>query len=138
MVKSPRVYVRDSGIVHALLGLESLDDVLGHPVSGASWEGHVIENLLSCAPPNSRAGFYRTTAGAEIDLVMTLPKGRLWAIEIKRSLAPKASKGFWLACEDLEPEARFVVYPGGERYPLKEGLDAIGLLELMGLVMEFN
>lgn len=131
MVKSPRVFVRDSGIVHALLGLESLDDVLGHPVAGASWEGYVIENLLSVAPANVRAGFYRTSSGAEIDLVLALPKRGLWAIEIKRSLAPRPSKGFWLACEDLRPDASFVIYPGTERFPLGDGLEATGLADIM-------
>ena len=132
MVKSPRVFVRDSGIVHALLGLESLDDVPGHPVAGASWEGYVIENLLSAAPANVRAGFYRTSTGAEIDLVLALPKRGLWAIEIKRSLAPRPSKGFWLACEDLRPDAKFVVTPGAERFPLGDGLEATGLADIMG------
>ena len=131
MVKSPRVFVRDSGIVHALLGLESLDDVLGHPVAGAGWEGYVIENLLSVAPTNVRAGFYRTSAGAEIDLVLAIPKRGLWAIEIKRSLAPRPSKGFWLACDDLRPDAKFVVYPGAERFPLSDGLVATGLADIM-------
>jgi len=134
MVKSPRVFVRDSGIVHALLGLETLDKLLGHPVVGASWEGYVIENLLSTAPANAQAGFYRTSAGAEIDLVLSMGDGRLWAIEIKRSLSPQPSKGFWLACDDIRPDARFVVYPGAERYPLKDGLEAIGLAEIMGLL----
>ncbi len=131
MVKSPRVFVRDSGIVHALLGLETLDDVLGHPVAGASWEGYVIENLLSAAPTNVRAGFYRTSSGAEIDLILALPKRGLWAIEIKRSLAPRPSKGFWLACDDLRPDAKFVIYPGTERFPLSDGLEAIGLADIM-------
>ncbi len=131
MVKSPRVFVRDSGIVHALLGLETLDDVLGHPVAGAGWEGYVIENLLSVAPTNVRAGFYRTSAGAEIDLVLAIPKRGLWAIEIKRSLAPRPLKGFWLACEDLRPDASFVVYPGTERFPLGDGLEATGLADIM-------
>jgi hypothetical protein len=131
MVKSPRVFVRDSGIVHALLGLERLDDVLGHPVSGASWEGHVIENLLAVVPSNTRFGFYRTSAGAEIDLVLNMPGRGLWAIEIKRSLTPQPSKGYWLACEDLAPDFRFIVYPGSERYPVRKGLEAIGSLDLM-------
>ncbi len=134
MVKSPRVFVRDSGVVHALLGIETLDDLLGHPVVGGSWEGYIIENLLSVAPPGTRAGFYRTAAGAEIDLVLSLGQKRLWAIEVKRSLTPQPSKGFWLACEDLKPDAKFVVYPGLERFPLKDGLNAIGLLELMSLI----
>lgn len=134
MVKSPRVFVRDSGIVHTLLGLETLDDLLGHPVAGASWEGYVIENLLAAAPSNAQAGFYRTSAGAEIDLILPIGPGRLWAIEIKRSLAPQPSKRFWLACDDIKPDARFVVYPGTERYPLKDGLEAIGLTEMMALL----
>lgn len=136
MVKSPRIFVRDSGIVHSLLGLKSFDDLLGHPVAGPSWEGYVIENLLSAAPPDVQAGFYRTSAGAEIDLILSTGPKRLWAIEVKRSLSPHPSKGFWLACEDIEPDARFVVYPGTERYPLKDGLEAIGLIELMGMVAE--
>ena len=134
MVKSPRAFVRDSGIVHALLGLETLDDILSHAVCGPSWEGYVIENLLSVVPPNARVGFYRTTAGAEIDLVIARPKNRLWAIEIKRSLAPKPSKGFWFACDDLKPEKRFVVYPGSERFPLGGAVEAIGLSQLMAAI----
>ncbi len=134
MVKSPRVFVRDSGIVHALLGLATMDDLLGHPVVGASWEGYVIETLLSLAPPGTRAGFYRTSAGAEIDLVLALGPERLWALEVKRSLTPRPSKGFRLACEDLEPDLRFVIYPGTERFPLKDGLEAVGLMELISLV----
>jgi uncharacterized protein len=134
MVKSPRVFVRDSGLVHSLLGIETLDDLLGHPVVGGSWEGYIIENLLAVAPAGAQAGFYRTAAGAEIDLVLSMGR-RLWAIEVKRTLAPQPSKGFWLACEDLKPDAKFVVYPGAERFPLKEGLEAIGLLEIMKLIM---
>lgn len=134
MVKSPRIFVRDSGIVHTLLGLETMEDLLGHPVAGSSWEGYVIENLLVAAPDNAQAGFYRTSAGAEVDLILSTGPGRLWAIEIKRSLSPQPSKGFWLACDDIKPDARFVVYPGTERYPLKDGLEAIGLTEMMALL----
>jgi len=127
LVKSPKVYVRDSGLVHALLGLGDLESLLGHPVVGTSWEGFVIENAIAAAPAGTEASFYRTAAGAEIDLLLTLPGGRLWAIEIKRSLAPKVEKGFHLACDDLKPERRFVVYPGTERFPLKGDTEAIGL-----------
>ena len=116
LVKSPKVYIRDSGIVHALLGLRSGDDVLGHPVVGRSWEGFVIENLLSVAPDGTDASFYRSAGGAEIDLVLRLPGRGAWAIEVKRSLAPRPSRGFHSACEDVRPERKFVVYPGGERY----------------------
>lgn len=130
LVKSPKVYVRDSGLVHALLGLEDAAELAGHPVVGASWEGFVIESLLAAAPARTEASFYRTSAGAEIDLVLEVPKRGRWAIEIKRGLAPKPAKGFHLACDDLEPAHRFVVYSGDERYPLAPGLEAISLRAL--------
>lgn len=130
LVKSPKVYVRDSGILHALLGLADREAVLGHPVVGASWEGFIIENLLAVAPERTDASFYRTTAGAEVDLVLTLPGGKLWAIEVKRSLAPKVERGFHNACGDLQPARAFIVYPGHERYPLTEGIEAISLPDL--------
>ncbi len=136
LVKSPKVYIRDSGVLHALLGLEYKESLLGHPVVGGSWEGYVIENLLSVAPDGTEAGFYRTSAGAEIDLILTLPGDRLWAVEVKRSLAPKPDKGFYYACTDLKPERKFVVYPGEERYPLKENIEAISLAGLMELLRE--
>lgn len=134
LVKSPKVYVRDSGIVHTLLGLDDRDAVLGHPVAGGSWEGFVIENLLGAAPERVKAGFYRTSAGAEIDLVLEMPGGKLWAVEIKRGLAPKLDKGFHHAREDLKPERSFVVYSGDDRYPKAEGVEAIGLREMAALL----
>ena len=130
LVKSPKVYVRDSGIVHTLLGLDNREAVLGHPVAGGSWEGFVLENLLSAAPARMNASFYRTSAGAEIDLVLELPGGKLWAVEIKRGLAPRLEKGFHHAREDLQPDQCFVVYSGEERYPKAEGIEVIGLREL--------
>jgi predicted AAA+ superfamily ATPase len=129
LVKSPRIYVRDSGLVHGLLGLTSLDDVLGHPVAGASWEGFVIETLIASAPDGTQANFYRTAAGAEIDLLLTLPGQGLWAIEVKRSSAPKVEKGFHLACNDLTPSRRILIYPGHERYPIGHDIEAIPLFE---------
>jgi len=136
LVKSPKVYVRDSGIVHTLLGLDDRDAVLGHPVAGGSWEGFVVENLLSAAPERVNASFYRTSAGAEIDLVLEMPGGKLWAVEIKRGLAPRLEKGFHHAREDLKPERCFVVYSGEERYPKGEGIEVIGLKELASLLAE--
>lgn len=132
--KSPKVYVRDSGILHTLLNLATKEDVLGHPVSGFGWEGFVIENLLSVAPERSEASFYRSSGGAEIDLVLTLPGREPWAIETKRRLAPKPARGFYSACEVINPEARFVVYPGSERFPISRGVEAIGLKELTELI----
>ncbi|MEO8678477.1 MAG: ATP-binding protein [Vicinamibacterales bacterium] len=130
LVKSPKVYVRDTGLVHALLGLRNKEDVLGHSVSGQTWETLVVETLLAAAPDGTEASFYRTAAGAEIDLVLALPHHRSWAIEIKRSSAPKVEKGFHLACEDVKPQRRFVVYSGTERFSLGQGTEAVGLVAL--------
>jgi uncharacterized protein len=130
LIRSPKVYLRDSGILHALLGLDDREAVLGHPVAGASWEGYVLENLIAAAPERSRASFFRTQAGAEIDLWLQVPKRGTFAIEVKRSLAPKLEKGFLLAQQDLQPDSAFVVYPGEERYPLRHGVEAIGVREL--------
>lgn len=136
LVKSPKTYVRDSGLVHALLGIEDYNALAGHPVVGASWEGFVIENLLAAAPPQTMASFYRTSAGAEIDLVLELPDKRgLWAIEIKRGLTTRPGKGFHNAREDLKPEQSFVVYPGEGSHPLTKDVEAIGLRE-MAVVLE--
>ena len=130
LVKSPKVFVRDSGLVHALLGLGNKEQLLGHPVVGPSWESFVLETLLVLAPRGTEANFYRTAAGAEIDLVLTLPGGKLWAVEIKRSSAPKLERGFHLACADLKPAKRFVVYPGDDRFPLDAETEVLGLAEL--------
>jgi predicted AAA+ superfamily ATPase len=131
LVKSPKVYVRDSGLVHALLGLGDTEALLGHPIAGASWEGWVIESLLACAPDGSEATFYRTSAGAEIDLLITLPgsRGRPWAIEIKRSLTPTLERGFHFACEDVRPARKVVVYPGAARFPLGKDIEALGVID---------
>jgi predicted AAA+ superfamily ATPase len=135
LMKSPKVYVRDSGLVHALLGIGDHNTLAGHPVVGPSWEGFAIEQLLTVAPPRTSAAFYRTAAGAEIDLVLELPRERgVWAIEVKRGLTTTPTKGFHNACEDLRPERSFVVYSGGDRYPIDDGLEAIGLSGLADLL----
>lgn len=127
LVRSPKVYVRDTGLVHALLGLRDKEDVLGHPVAGRSWETMAIETLIAAAPEGTEASFYRTATGQEIDLVLALPGRRLWAVEIKRSSAPGVEKGFHAACADLRPRQRFLVYPGSERFPVADKTTAIGL-----------
>ena len=132
LVKAPKVYVRDSGLVHALLGIGSLEQLAGHPVVGESWEGYVIETLVSALPPRARPYFYRTAAGAEIDLVVEHADGARWAVEIKRSLSARVGRGFHLSCEDLEPARAFVVHAGDDRYPLSEGVEAVGVRELAG------
>lgn len=131
LVKSPKVYVRDSGLLHALLGIGDFNSLSGHPVVGASWEGFVIENLLCDLPFRTQASFYRTSAGAEVDLVLEFPgKSEIWVIEIKRALSVKPKKGFYHACEDIQPHKSFVVYAGDERYLLSEGVEAIGLSDM--------
>ena len=130
LVKSPKVYIRDSGVVHSLLGLAELDEVLGHPVAGGSWEGFAVENLIAAAPERTAPLFYRSAAGAEIDLLLEIPKHGLWAIEIKRGVRAKLDRGFRIACEDLKPARRLLVHPREDRYPLAEGSEAIGLREL--------
>lgn len=130
LVKAPKVYVRDSGLLHALLNIETLDRLAGHPVIGASWEGFVLENLLSVLPWRTQPLFYRTAVGAEIDLVLERPDGERWAIEIKRGLAAKLERGFHHARQDLAPAKSFVVYSGEERYPVADGVEAISVREM--------
>ena len=134
LVKAPKVYVRDSGLLHALLNIETLDRLAGHPVIGASWEGFVLENLLAALPWRTQPLFYRTAVGAEIDLVLERPDGERWAIEIKRGLAAKLERGFHHAREDLSPTKSFVVYSGEERYPVADGVEAIGLREMAAVL----
>lgn len=131
LVRSPKVYVRDSGITHALLNIASYNDLLGHPVIGGSWEGFVIENILSVAPPNAIPFYYSTPGGAEIDLILEFSGAEKWAIEIKRSSAPTLSKGFYTACEDINANKRYVVYGGKERFSIRDGVTAIPLYMLM-------
>lgn len=138
LVKAPKVYIRDSGITHALLNLETLDDVLGHPVVGASWEGFAIENILSCLPVGVTPWFYRTAAGAEIDLVIEKNKQQKIAIEIKRSMSPVVSKGFHLGCDDIGAKHRFVVYPGKERFPISKDITVLPLANMMKEVREMK
>jgi predicted AAA+ superfamily ATPase len=131
LVKSPKVYVRDGGLVHALLGIADREALLAHPVAGASWEGLAIESLIAAAPAGTEAHFFRTAAGAEIDLLLELPGHRRpWAIEIKRGIAPKIERGFHFACDTAGPERRLVVYGGTERFPLAEDVEAVSLIDL--------
>lgn len=114
-----------------LLGIADSEALLAHPVAGASWEGLAIESLIAAAPAGSEAYFFRTAAGAEIDLLLVLPGRRKpWAIEVKRGLAPMLARGFHLACETVEPERRYVVYSGVERFPLAAGVEAVALTDL--------
>lgn len=130
LVKSHKVYVRDSGLVHALLAIPDKETLLSHPVVGQSWECFVIENLLTSAPAEVQGYFYRSSGGAEIDLLLSWPDGTLWAVEIKRSLTPKVERGFHAACSDLSPARKFVVYPGTERFRIAADIEVISLADM--------
>lgn len=137
LVKSPRIYLRDTGLLHHLLGLATLEDLLGHPRLGASWEGFVIENIIATLPDGARASFYRSAAGAEIDLVLTLPGHRRpWAVEIKRGQTPRLERGFHHAREDVDPECCLVVCGTEESFPMKDGIEAVSLSEMLQLLRE--
>jgi predicted AAA+ superfamily ATPase len=137
LVRSPKVYVRDSGIVHALLNIGEINSLLGHPVSGGSWEGFVIENILSVTPPSIKPYFYRSQAGAEIDLVLDISIKEKWAIEIKRNSTPSLTKGFHVAAADIGASKKFVVYAGQDTFSMGSGTIAVSLRQMMEEVMRF-
>jgi len=124
LVKSPKVYLRDSGVLHALLGVATVQDLQGHPIAGASWEGFVVEQVAAALPPDAQLGFYRTAAGTELDLVIEHGTRKV-GVEIKFSSAPKPTKGFWQALQDLQIGRAYVVAPVPRRYPLAEGVEVM-------------
>lgn len=134
LVRSPKTYIRDSGITHALLNISHYNDLLGHPVVGGSWEGFVIENILSVMPDHVQAYYYRTSGGVEVDLVLEFSGRERWAIEIKRSSAPALSKGFHAACEDIKARKRYIVYSGADTFPIGNDVTAISLGDLLEAV----
>ena len=138
LVKSPKIYVRDSGIAHALLNIGHLSDLMGHPVCGGSWEGFVIENLLSVCPSHVNSYFYRTAQGAEIDLIIEINHTELWAIEIKRSLTPAVSKGFHIGCEDINAKKKYVIHQGNESFSMGEGIMAMPLKNMMNELLQLE
>ena len=136
LVKSPYFYIRDSGLLHALLGINSHEDLLGNPILGKSWEGFVIENILALLPNNVESYFYRTAAGAEIDLLLRFSATEIWAIEIKTGHAPKISKGFHIASEDVGAIRKFVVYGGEDEFPVSNDTTMISLEKLLNQIQE--
>ncbi len=129
LVKSPKVYVRDSGILHSLLGITNLDSLLGHPIVGSSFEGFVLENVASSAP-SATCHFYRTSGGAEVDLLLSWPDGSIWIVEVKRSLAPKPERGFFASRDDLTPSRCMLVYPGDDAWTHSGSVEVMGLQAL--------
>lgn len=138
LVKSPKVYVRDSGLLHALLGLHDLDALQGHPIVGASWEGFVVEQVAAAVAevmPDAQLGYYRTAAGTELDVVIERGSRRL-GLEVKFSAAPQVGKGFWQALADLQPARSAVVAPVARRYPLKDGVEVLPVREITSWLAE--
>ncbi len=134
LMKSPKVYLRDTGLAHRFLNITNLEDLLGHPAIGASWEGFIVENILKDLSDKWHHSHYRTCAQAEIDLVLEGPNQQIWAIEVKRSSAPKVTRGFHFACDDVNATRKFVIYPGTERFPLAGDIEALGIVEFLGLL----
>ncbi|MBK9509141.1 MAG: ATP-binding protein [Cytophagaceae bacterium] len=133
LVKSPKVYIRDSGILHRLLMIQDFQHLLGHPVVGYSWEGFVIENILNSLSDQWQASYYRSAEQTEIDLI--LEKGNeIWAIEIKRNLTPKVPVGFIRASEDIKATRKFLLYNGTETFPMNAEIEAMGILEFLKLI----
>ena len=124
LIRSPKVYEQDSGITHALLNIKAFNELLGHPVVGGCWEGFVIENILSVVPEGVQSFYDDTPAGAAIDLILEFSAGEKWAIEINRGASPKLSKGFLIACKDINPDKRFVVYAGKDQFSIGNDVTA--------------
>lgn len=135
LTRSPKVYIRDSGLIHTLLRIDDPEALLRHPVAGPSWEGMVIENIIGLAGQEAIPGFYRTVAGAEIDLVLDWHGGEVWAIEIKRSAVPTPGKGFYSALQDVKPDRAFVVYPGTRRFPIAPDVEALSLPDIASEIL---
>ena len=131
LVKSPRYYIRDSGIQHRLLGIASYDALLSNPVLGKSWEGFVVENIHAVLPRLAETYFYRTAAGAEIDLLIKMPSSELWAVEIKYGVAPKLGKHYSKICDDVGATHKYIVYGGDDEFPVSDDITVISLPKLM-------
>ena len=136
LVKSPRYYIRDSGIQHRLLGINNDDALLSNPILGKSWEGFVIENIHSVLPRRSETYFYHTAAGAEIDLVVKLPTAEVWAIEIKYGIAPKLGKHYSRICDDVGAAKKYIVYGGDDEFSVGDDVTVIALPKLMRRLAE--
>ncbi len=132
LIKSPKVHIRDSGLLHALLGVNDKEALLGHPVIGMSWEGFVIEDILNTIDQKQdKPYFYRTSSSNEIDLIVERSEKETWAIEVKKTLAPQFTNGHRLVSQDIAASRNFIIYPGTERFPLAENTEAVGLADFL-------
>jgi len=136
LVKSPKIYIRDTGLLHRLLSIAKFDDLLGHPIIGPSWEGFVAESIIGRLSDKWQVSYYRTSSGVEIDLILEKSHKEKWAIEIKRAAGPKVKAGFHHAAADIKTDRKFVVYSGTERFPMPENTEAVGIIEFLGLIKE--
>lgn len=131
LTKSPKVFIRDSGILHTLLNIQSEDALQAHPVVGFSWEGFVIENIYGILPKGSELSYYRSSGGAEIDLIIEHTNGKTYAIEVKKSAVPSLERGFFEACKEVKPDEKMVVYRGDDEFYLRNEVLALGLQGMM-------
>lgn len=138
LVKSPKIYIRDTGLLHRLLTIPSFEQLMGHPLVGTSWEGFVIENISTLLTPDWVSSYYRSSNQSEIDLVLEGPAREVWAIEIKKSVSPTLSSGFYHACEDIQATRKLVIYSGSDQFPMKGGIEVIGLVAFLKMIREKN
>jgi len=131
LVKSPKIYWRDTGLLHTLAGLHNLEQLLGHPLCGHSWEGYCIEQIITQLPKGTFFSHYRTHAGAEVDLVLETKSGDLIAVEIKRTLSPKLGVGFRESMKTLKASEGYLIIPQGEAFPLSSNVTAMSLAEFL-------
>ena len=138
LIKSPKIYIRDTGLLHHLLNISAFEDLQGHPVIGASWESFVIEAIISRLSDKWIASYYRTSNQSEIDLILEKSNTQRLAIEIKRSVAPKIKSSFHKACDDIQATRKIVVYSGSESFPMANNTEAMGLVECLNLIEEIR
>lgn len=138
LVKSPRYYIRDNGILHRLLGIDQYDALLSNPILGKSWESFVVENIHSVLPHRAETYFYRTAAGAEIDLVVRMPSSEIWAVEIKYGTAPKLGRHFSAICDDIGAARKYIIYGGDDEFPISSDVIVCSLPRFMKKLEEMN
>ena len=129
LVKSPKVYVRDIGLLRSLLSIHEVNDLLGHPSTGASWEGFVVDQIANHLPGGASLSFYRTAAGTEMDVVVEMGQRKI-GFEAKFSSAPKVTKGFWQACDDLQLDAAYIVAPVPEGWAMNAPAHVISVMDI--------
>lgn len=134
IVKSPKIYIRDTGLLHRLLSISDFEDLLGHPIIGLSWEGFVIETILGFLDSKWSASYYRSASQTEIDLVLEKSHKDIWAIEVKRTRSPKIAPGFLRACESIKATKKIILYSGNDRYDSSSDTEVMGLQDFLAMI----